>query len=74
MIKNDSLSFLINSSKYEKDYYAEFFTPYSLRDEILTEFININPDFFKNKNVKILEPTCGKGAFVFHLIYLLLIF
>lgn len=70
MIKNDSL---FNSSKYEKDYYAEFFTPYSLRDEILTEFININPDFFKNKNVKILEPTCGKGAFVFHLIYLLFI-
>ena len=54
------------ASQYSKDKsksHGEVFTPFELIDEILDKFEAIEPDFFKDKSKKVLDPCAGKGNF-----------
>ena len=56
---------ILHTTEMEKIKYAEFGTPFILRQDML----NLLPkSFWKNRHVKVLEPTCGKGGFVVDII------
>ena len=51
-----------NSNKLK---YSEFLSPQSLRNDMLNSLPN---KFWSNPNLKILEPSCGKGGFIIDII------
>jgi len=55
----------LKTSKINKDKYAEFSTPYILRQDMIN---SLPLSFWKNKKRKVLEPCCGKGGFLIDII------
>jgi len=56
------------STELEKEKFAEFGTPHQIRQTM----ISVIPKSIININMKILEPSCGKGAFLLNIIRLLM--